>query len=422
MAKQPTIVTSRPIVAVDLGSDGVRAMAAERIENDVLRILGYEESHKFNDYMERGVVMQTSNAGYMIGEVLHLLANRIGEKDLPTTFVTTGGKSMQISTVFSRRDLCRPQMITKNLLEELENECKQKTEENNANVGVLGLVPSFYKLDGIEQDTAPTPNQRATLIEAHYIAFVCRKDVNEQLLKAFDQSGKLIETTFVRPEVLLSAFATADGSEILSRGCGVLDMGAQTTTLTIYKGGQYLYNKVIPQGSNHITKLVAQQGISYAMAEKLKTEYGFSSPDEVNKNYRMRLHAPDGEELIVTSNELSELIQTKLEEILGPVIQVVNQYADRIQRLYITGGGSMLQGIDQYLSKRLQVKVMYGSTETLLTRDTDDEFCSPKYASLVGALLLGADWRETHRDNPVRKPTIWDRIAQTTYDLFSEQQ
>lgn len=425
MAKQQTIQTSKPVVAIDLGSRSVRAMAAEMVDREVIRILGYEESCQFPDYMEKGVVTQSSNAGFMIGNVLQKLANRIGEKELRTAFVCVGGRTMQITPVFSRRDLVRKRDIPQSLLDSMEEECRVKIENSNPGVGVLGLVPSYYKLDDQEQDFAPREDQKASVIETHYVAFVAKSEVTTQLNKSFDQSGRLIEESFVRPEALLSAFAAVDGFDTLQRGCAVLDMGAQTTTLTIYKAGQYLFNKVIPQGSHHITRAIAQQGMSMQMAEKLKCEYGFAGAEQVTRNLRLKVPATDeaGGELVVTSTELSELIGLKLEEILAPLIASLNQYADRIQTLYLTGGGVMLQGLDSYLQKQLQVRVKDGSHADLLTRDSDDMFLSPEYSSLIGTILLGADYRREHKDKTVvRKPNFIDRIKDTTMLIFTENQ
>ena len=41
--KQPKTADSFPLVAIDLGSDSVRAMAARRIAPDLFQILGVEE-------------------------------------------------------------------------------------------------------------------------------------------------------------------------------------------------------------------------------------------------------------------------------------------------------------------------------------------------------------------------------------------
>ena len=99
--KQNQIAATLPLVAIDMGSDTVRALAARRIAPDLFQILGVEERPQKlgNVCVEQGIITQSSNAGYVIAEVLKLLANRIGEVELPTAFVSVGGQSMQIVAV-----------------------------------------------------------------------------------------------------------------------------------------------------------------------------------------------------------------------------------------------------------------------------------------------------------------------------------
>jgi cell division ATPase FtsA len=149
--RQNKIADSLPIVAMDLGSDSVRAMAARRIAPDLFQILGVEERPQKmgNMCVEQGIITQSSSAGYIIAEVLKLLANRIGVDELPTAFVSLGGQSMQIVAVHSKRDQARRKEVSQELLDEMEYECKEKIELRNPDVAVLGLVPSYFKLDGV---------------------------------------------------------------------------------------------------------------------------------------------------------------------------------------------------------------------------------------------------------------------------------
>jgi len=424
--RQTKTADSLPLVAIDLGSGSVRAMAAQRIAPDLFRILGVEERPQKlgNVCVEQGIITQSSNAGYVIAEVLKLLANRIGQDELPTAFISVGGQSMQIVAVHSRRDQARRKEISQELLDEMERECKEKIESRNPEVAVLGLVPSFFKLDGVEQDEIPSPEQRAALVEAHYIAFYGRKAIDTQLQKSFSQAGRSIEHAFVRPEALLSAFATCDGNHILMNGCAVLDFGAQTTSLTVYKGGQYLLNKVVPKGGYHITRMLEQQGMSYTTAEVLKCKYGCAAPKYIEKNVRLRVPAsPEiGGDMIITSEELSEAIELKVQEILEPLLAELKKVETRIQTLYITGGGSMLQGLADYIQSLTPVRVQYGAHNLLLHRDTEEKYLSPQYTSLVGTILLGQDYRDNHKNQLVQKPGFFDRFKESTLDMFIESE
>lgn len=423
--KQQQTADSLPLVALDLGSDSVRAMAARRIAPDLFQVLGVEErSQKMgNVCVEQGIITQSSNAGYVIAEVLKLLANRIGVDELPTAFLSVGGHSMQIVAVYSRRDQARKKEISQSLLDDMERECKQKIELRNPDVAVLGLVPSYFKLDGVEQDDIPSEEQRAALVEAHYTAFCGRKMIDTQLQKSFSQAGRSIEHAFVRPETLLSAFATCDGTRILIDGCAVLDLGAQTTTFTAYKGGQYLLNKVVPKGGYHITRMLEQQGMSFATAEVLKKKYGCAAPAYIGKNVRLRVPAsPEiGGDMVISSQELAEAIELKLQEILGPLFEELKKVESRISTLYITGGGSMLQGIAEYIQSQTNVRVQYGAHNLLLHRDTEDKYLSPQYTSLVGTLLLGQDYRDTHKNQLVQRPNFFERVKESTLDMFIDQ-
>lgn len=424
--RQTKIADSLPLVAIDLGSDSVRALAARRIAPDLFQVLGVEERPQKmgNVCVEQGIITQSSNAGYVIAEVLKLLANRIGEEELPTAFLSIGGQSMQIVAVHSKRDQARRKEISQELLDQMEQECKQKIEMRNPDVAVLGLVPSYFKLDGVEQDEVPSPEQRAALVEAHYIAFYGRKAIDTQLQKAFSQAGRSIEHAFVRPECLLSAFATCDGNHVLMNGCAVLDLGAQTTSLTVYKGGQYLINKVVPKGGYHITRMLEQQGISFATAEVLKKQFGFASPAYIDKNVRLRVPAsPEiGGTMVIESRELAEAIEIKLQEILAPLMEELKKVEDRISTLYITGGGCMLQGIAEYIQSLTSIKVQYGAHNLLLHRDTEDKYLSPQYTSLIGTILLGQDYRDNHKNQPVRKPGFFEKMKETTLDMFIESE
>lgn len=423
--KQTQRADTLPLVAIDLGSDSVRAMAARRIAADLFQIIGVEErQQKYgNTCVEQGIITQSSSAGYVIAEVLKLLANRIGLDELPTAFVSVGGHSMQIVVVHSKRDQVRKKEISQSLLDEMEMECKKKIESRNPEVAVLGLVPSYFKLDGVEQDEMPNPEQRAALVEAHYIAFYGRKVIDTMLQKSFSQAARSIEHAFVRPETLLSAFATCDGNQVLTDGCAVLDFGAQTTTLTVYKGGQYLLNKVVPKGGYHITRMLEQQGLTFNTAEVLKKKFGCAAPRFVEKNVRLRVPAaPEiGGDIVIASQELAEAIEIKLQEILAPLLEELKKVGNRVSTLYITGGASMLQGMDAYLQEQTSIRVRYGAHNLLLHRDTDEKYLSPQYTSLVGTILLGQDYRDSHKDQLVRKPGFLERVKDTTLDMFIDQ-
>lgn len=426
MIKQTQRTETLPLVAIELGSNGVRAIAAQRTDNDLFRILGAEESQKFPS-IDQANVIQSGNTAYMIGEVLNKLANRIGVPNLPTAFVPIGGCPTWIAPVQAKRDNVHIARITKAHLQDMEDECYNKIRTRYPDMEVLGLVPAYFLLDEKEfyYDDVRNETQRATLIEGHYTAFVAKKSWVEKFDKSFDQAMRSVEQSFIRVDALLSVFAAEDGDKILQDGCAVLDFGAKTTTLSIYKGTEYLYHRVVAQGSYHISSLLAQQGISFENAERVKCEYGYACRSLVEENKRLRIPSvvPEiGQYWVASFTDIADLIESKLHEILQPFIDKILSYGDRIHTIYITGGGSMLRGLDEYIHSLTNLQVMYGAHDVLLPRDTDPAYYEPRYTSLIGALLLGAYHRDTHKGELVKAPKLVDKFKDAAINLFSNEQ
>ncbi len=417
--------TDLPLVAIDLGSDTIRAMAARRVGDGMFEILGVEEQSTHSANIEQGIITQTANTAFLVSRALQLLANRIGEQKLTSVFVCVGGSTMRSISVKCKRDLIHRRPIPQSTLDEMERECKEKLENRHPQISVLGVVPSFFVIDNVLQEYAPTPEQQGTLIEGNYTAFYARKDVEAMLQKTFQQTTTTIEQTFVRPDALLSVFAEEDGNHILSEGCAVLDFGAETTTLAVYKSGEYLNTgsrSVIPQGGYHITRAIEQLGVSFAAAEQLKRKYAFPSPDLLPADKTLAIRTKGSDEIVsLTLSDIASQVQTTLEGILAPLLEELRTHEDRIRTLYITGGGSMLHRLDMYLRRYTSLEVRYGGHDLVVVRDTPEKYLEPTYASLIGTILLGQDYRDKHPNQLIDTPkTILDKGKDFITTLFGE--
>jgi cell division ATPase FtsA len=181
-------------------------------------------------------------------------------------------------------------------------------------------------------------------------------------------------------------------------------------------------------GGYDITRDIEQIGISLAYAEQLKCKYGMASPELVEVNHRFRIPSPTqvGGEVAVMATELAEIIASRLDQIVKPLLEMLNKEASRFQILYVTGGGAMLQGIIEYLQARTPIQVMYGSHASWLAEDTEEDMYMPSYSALVGTLLLGANYREKHpMATSNGKGRLIDEITNTlakkTLEIFSDQ-
>lgn len=418
---------NRPLVVIDLGSSGIRCMAAVPDLDGCLRIVGVESETHYG-CVEKGCVINSSDAGFLIKRCEDLLSNRIGSKEpLREVFVCMGGQLLQVVDVEGKRNLSNKSYIVPAILADIKREVVEKIELKYPTMKVIGCEPVSYVLDGEPQTYEPTKTQKAKFLQVFYHTYVVKRETAERLHKALDQSGSSIVFEWALPEVLTTAI-TSD--EDRTRGCAIIDFGAQTTTCSLIADDECYLTKVVPLGGYHLTKDIQSQQLSFESAEKAKVLYGVAAEELVKKGLSLRMNSTiPGEKVTLSTSLLAMIIQSRLNEILDPIWAIIRQHEERIRKIYITGGGAMLQELVPYLQARTEVPVDFGSHADWLTEDTDAEYYQPQYATCVGLLALAADYRKQHPEetlttSPIKRDGLFSRWRKRTeyavYGLFTD--
>lgn len=136
-----------------------------------------------------------------------------------------------------------------------------------------------------------------------------------------------------------------DDLEEYSQGTLIIDFGAQTTKIIVYKRGGPIFTKELPIGGGLITEEIQRQmGVSYEEAEDLKV----TTDDNGN-----------------LPEEILSIISAQLDQQLVEVKKSINFYitqgsAEKVEYCVLTGGSSMLPGLVEKLSELtgLEVKSM----------------------------------------------------------------
>lgn len=385
----------QPLVAMNIGSSGVRAIAADwDARHQTFRILDSESCANRHQCVEKGIVMNASDVGFILHDTWMKLSNRVGRGDLTNIFICIGGRSLQSVHVEAHRQQRRSE-IRQKLLNEMLRECSEKIESRTPAAGVVAVLPEQWEIDGEVFDTVPGDKEGRD-ITLHATAFVMRKEYSAKIDDAFARSAMHIYHRELIPDAAITALTIDEERE---NGCAVIDLGAQTTTLTIYKNNQFEMTKVVPLGGYHVSHDLETLGISATDAEKLKLRWGTLSlkPDEVNQGIRIPSVREGEEPLIVTRGNISSIIACRVNEIVLPLLAEVEKSGVGI--IYLTGGAAMLKGIVPFLRKKTSIPVEFGSHAQWLAHDTEDEYYKPLYSTLIGTLLLGQAYKELHPES-----------------------
>jgi type IV pilus assembly protein PilM len=123
--------------------------------------------------------------------------------------------------------------------------------------------------------------------------------------------------------------------EEYSQGSLILDLGAQSTKVIIYKRGGPIFTKELSIGGGLVTEEIQRQmGVSYEEAEDLKT-----SGDQ-NGNL---------------PTEILTIINTQVDQQVAEIKKNINFYitqgsAEKVEFCFVTGGNSLLPGLVEKLA------------------------------------------------------------------------
>ena len=414
--------TDVPLVALDLGSSSLKAMAAYSLpeEDGRIHILGVEQSNKF-DCINRGRITNTTSAGYLISEVLKLLANRIGQTgSFTSAFVAIGGKSMGSVSIPAKRTFAFRPVITASYINEMIKECQTKFQQRYPEYSILHVRPAYFNVDEDIYYSELPVGTRGENVKAMFTAFYGDNKMIPEVTSSFGRSTAELESVFPRPMALLEALASEQDEQL---GLAILDFGHDTTTVSVYKNGEFLRSKTIQLGGKHITSDIRQMHIAPANAEALKIRYGIAAEQYLKKNPTLVIPSSvKGEEDVrLPMAMLTEIINSRLDEILQEPLKILQQFEDTISIVYVTGGAARLNHLVDYLGQLIHIPVVYGSHADWLDDDTPDEYFAPEYSALVGSILLARKYRKTH-EAPEQKKTIGSKFTTKLVDLFTDQQ
>lgn len=151
----------------------------------------------------------------------------------------------------------------------------------------------------------------------------------QDLLKPAKLSAKIVDLNVIALSNLFEEVA-GDNIEEYSQGTLLIDFGAQSTKIIVYKRGGPIFTKEIPIGGGLITEEIQRQmGVSYEEAEDLKT-----TTDE-NGNL---------------PEEILNIINTLVDQHVAEVRKNINFYvtqgsAEKVSYCFVTGGSSLLPGL-----------------------------------------------------------------------------
>lgn len=170
--------------------------------------------------------------------------------------------------------------------------------------------------------------------------------------EAIKKSSLEILSIDLEPFAMIRALQNTISAEKFKQTIALINLGASTSSINIFKDGILRHNRTINIAGNNFTKAISQAlNLSFEEAEKIKKDKGI-----------IRLTEEETTPMSPTSMRIFNVITPVLSELLTEIQRSFDYYRSRyknenIDFIIISGGTSGFLNIDTYISKELGIEV-----------------------------------------------------------------
>jgi cell division protein FtsA len=383
------------IVALDIGTTKVCAIAGRKNEYDKIEIVGIGSVP--SEGVSRGVVSNIDKTVKAIREAVESAERSAGVK---FKNIHVGIAGQHIKSLHHRGYLMRKDMnseISQEDIDKLINEMHRLVLPPGDKI--LHVIPQEYSVDD-EQDIIDPVGMSGVRLEANFHIITGQISASKNIMRCVEKVGLNVEDVTLEP--IASASAVLSDEEKVA-GVALVDIGGGTTDITIFKDGLIRHTAVIPFGGNVITKDI-QEGctVMHDQAEKLKVRFGSALADEIYDNRIITIPGFRGREhKEITEKNLARIIQARVEEIFDYVFWEIRRSGFEkklIAGLVLTGGGSLLKNANLLAEYHTGLSCRIGQPIEHLAHGYNSMLASPIYATGVGLLIHAINNSEIKQD------------------------
>ena len=370
------------IVAIELGSSKMTGIAGQKNLDGSINVLAVVKEDS-SSFIRKGVVYNIDKTAQCLTSIIKKLENQL-KTAITQVYVGVGGQSIRSVRNVIAKDLPTETIITQDMVIELMDANRNMTYQDQE---ILDAAVQEYKV-GAQYQIDPVGIQ-ATRLEGHFLNILERKTFYKNLNKCFETAGINVAEMYLAPLALADSVLT----EVEKRsGCALVDIGADTTTVSVYSKNILRHLAVIPLGSGNITKDIATLQMEESDAENMKLKYGCAYTD--NNDIDNELKYSIDKDRQVESRKFIEIVEGRLEEIIENVwYQIPSEFYDKLLGgIILTGGGSNMKNIEKAFVNHThieKIRVAKFVTQTILSNNEWIKARNGDMNTVLGLLAKG---------------------------------
>lgn len=379
-----TVLTNKPIVAIDIGTTKICVIVGRKV-GDTVEVIGMGSAPSHG--LKKGVVVDIAKSVTSIRAAVKE-AELVANCTIESATVGVSGSHISAQNSSGAVPIRKGGVVQEIDIANVISVAKAVPIAEGQQI--LHVLPKYYRLDGQEKIHNPLGMHGVRLESQVHIITGSVASV-QNVVHCCELAG--ITVVDIVLEQLASAMAVLSEDE-KELGVGVLDIGGGTADLAIYQHGTIRHTMVVPIAGNHFTYDIAV-GLRTTLddAEQIKQNYGLASSDLLKQDIKIEIKGIQGKKGdVVQQSFLIHVIESRATELLNIIKQEIDHYQLRpfmTTGMVLTGGGSLLGGIEFSTSKILKMPCRIGVPQD---NGINAKYLnSPIYATGYGLLLYAAN-------------------------------
>ncbi len=371
------------IAAIDLGTSKIAGIIGKKNPDGSLHI--YAIDHEPSDScIKRGCIQNVDSATQKVKQLITKLENQARCK-IGKIYVGIGGQSIYSIDNKVIKILSEESQITNEHI----NELKAKSMDINVgNKEIIDVIPFEYIVDG--QKTPEPVGVYGSEIEASHKVIIGRPIIKKNILRMIEKIDVEIAGFYISPLVVSHVLTEAEQN----LGCILVDFGASTTSVSVYKDKLLRHLCVLPLGGDSITKDIASLQLLEKEAETVKVKFGSANPD-IDESADTQVIKPTSTSVTdipeIQLRTLHQIVLCRSEEIIENILNQIKlsglDFSQLRSGFILTGGASNMKGLPELIKKKTDLDVKFGVFQEKITYPKNDNIARELDCSVLLGLL-----------------------------------
>lgn len=357
---------------IDIGTDTIKVAVCE-LYNNKLNLLA--ASSVKSEGIKKGVIVNQNLAKEKIEKALNEVEEMLGI-NIKKVIVSMHGYNVDFKLSNGKVNINENiGIIGKDISKVLENSVINSEIFNNE---VVNIIPIDFGIDD-EKGIIDPKGKNGKILTSRTVLCTMPKKNLYSIISLLESLGLEVVDISLNAIGDINIFKNKDTENKIG---AIINIGYDITEISIYNKGIIIKNSILDLGSVNIDNDISYiYKISNKESSKLKEKFGLAHKRYASKNDFYEMNNKLGEKISINQFELSEVIMSRIEEILVLARKEINLLTKReVDYIIVTGGTSSMDNFQVVTEEVLGNSASVGNIRILGVRNN-------KYSSVIGNII-----------------------------------